>query len=290
MKIAFLFDSGSSFQINKEKDCFVLPMVISVKQNGGETTYLDGVNIKREELESLVNSGAQIHTSQPIIGQIIEMIEDLYKTYDMIIAIPFAKSLSSTFNSILSFQKQYGPEKFLIADISAMSITGNWFFYQLRSYLEQHGTITQEQLNKLAEEFKQSSCGAVIVTDTKRLIAGGRLKGLKGLIAKTLKLKLIIKFKEALEFKDKSLHLKDAIDKTLNIIDKDCQFRKYGIKQAAIVISMSNSTLDDDEKYYEYFVEKLNQEGVTVSKFVLPGCVICHTGTEHVAILIEANK
>lgn len=290
MKIAFLFDSGSNFQVNKEKDCFVLPMVISVKQNGLDTTYLDGVNIKRNELESLVNSGTTIHTSQPIIGQIIELIEDIYKTYDMIIAIPFAKSLSSTYNSILSFQNQYGKEKFLVADTNTMSITGNWFFYKLKDYLEKHKTITQEELDKLANEFKSKVCGAVIVTDTKRLIAGGRLKGIKGLIAKTLKLKLIIKFKESLEFKDKALHLKDAIDKTLDIIDKDCEFRKYGVKCASIAISMSENSSEETEKYYEYFIEKLNQENVSISQMILPGCVICHTGTEYIAILIESNK
>lgn len=290
MKIAFLFDSGSSFHIINEKDCFVLPMVISTKQNGIEKSYLDGVDINRKELESIINSGTQISTSQPIIGQIIEMIEDLYKTYDIIIAIPFPKSLSSTFNSILSFQKQYGADKFLVADVSAMSITGNWFFYKLKNYLDEHKTITQDQLNKLANEFKENTCGSVVVTDTKRLIAGGRLKGIKGLIAKTLKLKLIIKFKESLEFKEKTLHIKDAIDKVLDIIDKDCKFKKYGVKHAAIDISLSNETIENNEKYYEYFVEKLSQKNIEISKFSLPGCVICHTGAEYIAILIETNK
>lgn len=287
MKIAYLFDSGSNYEIKFENDCFVVPMVINIKENEKESTYFDNEQISREKLEQLIDSNTPITTSQPVIGHLIETIDSIYKSYDVIIAIPFASALSSTYNCILNLQREYGKDKFLIANIDAMGITGNWFLQEVKEYVQTHATINQEEIDKLSNSFKANVCGSVIVTDTKRLILGGRLKGLKGLIAKTLKLKLIIKYKHNLEFKDKSLHLKDAIDKTLDIIDEDCEFRKYGIKRCSILPNLCSQ--EDNEKFYQYIIEKLNTKAY-ISKSLLPGCVICHTGCDTISILIESNR
>lgn len=287
MKIAYLFDSGSNFNLDDSLDCFIVPMVINIKNDGNETTYLDNRNISRQELNNTLNTNAQITTSQPIIGQLIETIEKIYQSYDLIIAIPFSKHLSSTFATIASLQNEYGKEKFLVADTNTMCITGNWFLQEIKTYLATHSTINQEQLDKLASKTRENMCGAVIVGDTKRLIAGGRLKGLKGLIAKTLKLKLIIKFKGNLDFKDKSLSLKDAIDKTLKIIDEDCEFRKYGIKRCSILADLNNQ--EENEKLFDYIIEQLNTDTM-IEKALLPGCVISHTGSNTLSILMESNR
>lgn len=125
MKVAFLFDSGSSFNIDNKPNCFVIPMSIIVKNNGNEKIYLDNVDINRKQLCEIIDSNSTILTSQPNIGQIITTIEKLLSEYELIIAIPFSKYLSSTYNTILNLQSEYGANKFLVADINAMGITGN---------------------------------------------------------------------------------------------------------------------------------------------------------------------
>lgn len=287
MKVAYLLDSGSNYQLENVNDCFIVPMVISVKTNGSQHSYFDNVDITRNELESIINGDSQISTSQPIIGQLMSTIEEIYCSYDMIIAIPFAQHLSSTYNCVLNLQREYGDKKFLIADINAMGITGNWFIEDIKKYLFNHKTINQSELNDLASSFRNRVCGAVVVADTKRLVAGGRLKGLKGLVAKTFKLKLIIKFKQSLTFEDKALNIKDAINKTLRIIDKDCQFKAKGIKNCSLLLNLSNQ--DDNEMIYSYCIEQLNTK-TPITKSLLPGCVIAHTGCDTVSILIEANE
>ena len=287
MKVAYLLDSGSNYQLKDVNDCFIVPMVISVKTNDSQHSYFDDVDITRNELEKIINSDSQISTSQPIIGQLMSTIEEIYHSYDMIIAIPFAQHLSSTYNCILNLQREYGDEKFLVADINAMGITGNWFIEDVKKYLSTHKMISQDELNNLASNFRNRVCGAVVIADTKRLIAGGRLKGLKGLVAKTFKLKLIIKFKQNLEFKDKALNIKDAINKTLKIIDEDCKFKAKGIKNCSLLLNLNNQ--EDNEMIYSYCIEQLNTKTL-ITKSLLPGCVISHTGCDTVSILIEANE
>lgn len=286
MKIAYLFDSGSSYKIQNQDDCFVVPMTIEV-QNGHESQiYLDSVNITRVELEKVLNSSAIVRTSQPPLGHIIETIDNIYKQYDLIIAIPFSEHLSSTFNTILGLQKEYGKDRFLVANTNAMSITGNWFLDDLKEYIAKNKTINQEQLDELAAKVRKNQCGVVIVADTKRLIAGGRLKGIKGLIAKTFKFKLIIKYKGSLDFKDKSINTKEAIDKALAVLDADCGYSNHGIKRFSILANLENENYNDELS--NYVVEKLNTL-VKNEKALLPDCVIAHTGPNTFSILIESN-
>ena len=67
MKVAYLLDSGSNYQLKDVNDCFIVPMVINVKTNGSQNSYFDNVDITRNELESIINSDSQISTSQHII-------------------------------------------------------------------------------------------------------------------------------------------------------------------------------------------------------------------------------
>lgn len=286
MKVAFLFDSGSSFNIDNKPNCFVIPMSIIVKNNANEKIYLDNVDINRKQLCEIIDSNSTILTSQPNIGQIITTIEKLLSEYELIIAIPFSKYLSSTYNTILNLQSEYGANKFLVADINAMGITGNWFMNYIDDYLKSHKTIDQTTLNKITENIKNNQCGGVIISDTKRLLIGGRIKSFKNLVIKTLKLKLIIKFKGDLEFSDKSISLKDSVDKLLKIINDNCEFKKYGIKNCSIMADLNNHKVNNE--LLEYTINKLSPNKIENS--LLPGCVICHTGTDTFSILIESNR
>lgn len=286
MKIAYLFDSGSNYELKNQKDCFVVPMSIDVQNEYGQNSFLDSVTITRDELEKIISTDSIVKTSQPPIGYIIDAIDSIYKEYDLIISIPFSKDLSSTYNTILSLQKQYGQDKFLVADVNTMSITGNWFLDDLKEFIKNNKTINQLELNQLCKQIVMKQCGIVIVADTKRLIAGGRLKGIKGLIAKTFKFKLIIKYKGKLEFLDKSINIKEAIEKALKIMDHDCHFIKNGIKRCAILANLNNET--ENLELTNFVIEKLNTK-TKIEKALLPGCVIAHTGSNTFSILIESN-
>lgn len=286
MKIAYLLDSGSSFNIFDEKDCYFVPMGITVTDGNIEKNHFDDNNFNGDKLKEILAPKSIVKTSQPIIGQIICLIEDLLKSYDKIIIIPFSRHLSSTFNSVLSVQKQFGNDKVLVADINAMSIIGNWFVNDLKDYISKNNDINQEILDFLSKNFREHQCGALIVNDSSRLISGGRLKGIKGLIVKTLKLKLIIKYDGKLEFANKAIHIQDAIDKALDIINETCKFYKNGIKRYAIFADLNDEK--ENKKYIEYVQSKLKTDYFYIAK--LPNCVQCHTGLNSFSILIESNS
>ncbi|MDE5651519.1 MAG: DegV family protein, partial [Ureaplasma sp.] len=133
----------------------------------------------------------------------------------------------------------------------------------------------------------QSQCGALIISDSSYLIAGGRISGFKGLIVKTLKLKLIVKFQGGLDFANKSNNFLNAIDKSLEIIDEVVEYKKYGIKRYTIMTGLEDK--EENEKNIRYIKSLLgNEDKCFLSE--LPGCVQCHTGPNNFSILIESYK
>ena len=287
MKIAYLLDTGSSYNIGQDQDCFFVPMIIDIIDNDLSTSYRDQIDITNLELHKILLDKKSVRTSQPTIGSIMEKATEIFTKYDKIIAIPFSSALSSTYSTFLSLKKEYGNDKFLVANANTMSITGNWLVSDLKKYIESKGDINQEELDNITRKICESQCGALIVYDSSYLISGGRISGFKGLIIKTLKLKLIIKFQGDLQFANKSNNFLNAIDKSLEIIDQQIEFKKYGIKRYTIMSSLENK--DDNEKNISYIKSLLgNEDKYYVSE--LPGCVQCHSGPNNFSILIESYK
>ncbi|MDE5617673.1 MAG: DegV family EDD domain-containing protein [Ureaplasma sp.] len=287
MKIAYLLDTGSSYNIGLEPDCFFVPMIIDVVDKHSTQSYKDQIDITNDELNKILNSKKIIRTSQPTIGSIMEKANEIFQQYEKIITIPFSSVLSSTYSTFLNLQKEYGKEKFLVADANTMSITGNWLVSDLKKYIESNGDINQDELDNITRRIRQSQCGSLIISDSSYLISGGRISGFKGLIVKTLKLKLIIKFHGGLEFANKSNNFFNAIDKSLEIIDLVTEFRKYGIKRYTIMTSLEDE--EENDKNIRYIKSILgNEDKCYISE--LPGCVQCHTGPNNFSILIESYK
>lgn len=287
MKIAYLLDTGSSYNIGSNPDCFFVPMIIDIIDNKTTRSYKDQIDITNLELNEILLDKKSVRTSQPTVGSIMEKAKELFEKYDKIIAIPFSSALSSTYSTFLSLKKEYGDDKFLVADANTMSITGNWLVSDLKKYIESKGDINQEQLDNITRRICQSQCGALIISDSSYLISGGRISGFKGLIIKTLKLKLIVKFQGGLQFADKSNNFLNAIDKSLQVIDEAIEYKKYGIKRYTIMSSLQNK--EDTERNINYIKSLLgNEDKYYVSE--LPGCVQCHSGPNNFSILIESYK
>ena len=124
-KIGFLLDTASSYNLKNKENCCVLPINIFIEENGKENIYNEEENITREEVYNFINNGNKIKTSQPILGVILEKMNEMIAKYDLVIAIPFSKHLSNTFSTIKTCANQIDKNKIVVLDSHPMSITGN---------------------------------------------------------------------------------------------------------------------------------------------------------------------
>ncbi len=286
-KIAFILDTGSSYKLinNNYSDCYLIPINICINQNNKDTTYKEDVDISREEIYKLIDNGANIKTSQPSIGSIITLMKNISSKYDLIICIPFSKQLSNTYNTFLSCAKQVDKNKFIVLDSHPMSITGNWLVDEIINLNKSGVDINQKMLDKLAKIYRENQCGTVIVNDLRQLIAGGRLTGIKGLLAKALKLKLSIMYRGDLNLCAKDLTIEGAICKSLDEINKKIKYTKNGIKKLVVFPDLKSK--DENEKCIKLLKNKLKIDSVEFA--LLPTSVVVHTGTNTFSYIIETK-
>lgn len=284
----FILDSGSAYLPATPKDVTVLPMCINVEQNHELKTYISNQDITRKELKHFLDEKAIVSTAQPVLGETITVIEKALTEYEKVIVLPISKELSGHYKSLLLLQKDWG-DRVIVLDSLTIGIEGDWIVEELKALIDKNEIeLAQEALNNWIYKHQQYVCGAVIVGDTKQLIQGGRLKGIKGLIAKTLKLKLIIKYDGKLDYVAKDLTFDGAVLKTLDIIDKQIKFRKNGIKKITVMNDLDNQ--EHGHKLTELVKSQLLRENVHIEQSLLPDCVVSHTGFDTFSILIQAKE
>lgn len=95
-KIAFITDSASglSQQFIEKNNVYVLPLQLIID----DKTYLEGVDLSHEEFYSLLKAyGEGAKTSQPALGEFVELYNKLKEEYDCAIAIHASSELTGTF-------------------------------------------------------------------------------------------------------------------------------------------------------------------------------------------------
>ncbi|WP_310603211.1 DegV family protein, partial [Anaerosporobacter sp.] len=93
-KIAVVTDSNSGItQIDsKEYGVSVLPMPFYIN----EVLYFEDITLSQEQFYEKLVEGAEISTSQPAPGDVIDLWESLLEEHDEIVHIPMSRGLSSS--------------------------------------------------------------------------------------------------------------------------------------------------------------------------------------------------
>ncbi|MDE6636586.1 MAG: DegV family protein, partial [Lachnospiraceae bacterium] len=93
-KVAIMTDSNSGItqKEGKELAITVLPMPFTIN---GEAFYED-INLTQEEFYKRLQTGADIATSQPAAGDVLDTWKKLLTEYDSVVHIPMSSGLSGS--------------------------------------------------------------------------------------------------------------------------------------------------------------------------------------------------
>ena len=119
-KIAIMTDSNSGITQRQAKimGIYVLPMPFFI--NGD--MYFEDITLTQEEFYQKLAEDADISTSQPSPGDLIEVWDDVLKEYEEIIHIPMSSGLSSSCETALSLAQDY-EGRVHVVDNQRISIT-----------------------------------------------------------------------------------------------------------------------------------------------------------------------
>ena len=107
MKVAIVTDSNAGItqeEAKKIPNLRVVPMPFMI--DGEE--YFEDINLTQEEFyQKLADDSVSISTSQPAIGMVMEVWDELLKEYDCVVHIPMSSGLSMSCETARNFAKDY---------------------------------------------------------------------------------------------------------------------------------------------------------------------------------------
>lgn len=289
-QFCFLIDTSFDLNFDLGEDVYILPPEIIETVNGNDKIYQDTIDITRDQIRSKLSTNADLRTSQTPYGRIYEKIEELLQQYRVVYCIVITKEFSGmfeTYNKIgKQLEKEYGKNRVFVIDSRATAIDQNWVLELVRKEAKKSSSFFV--IEKQVKHLNQSICGFTIVSNAKQLVKGGRLTGIKGLLVKSLKIKLIIRYTMgALKFIDKSIDFETAIDKGLEDTFEQLKIPKNEIDK---VVIFSDLDKQQTEKYTKYVESKLKE--YYKGKFIysqFPTIVITHLGDFSFSVMLKVK-
>ncbi len=187
MRTAIVTDSNSGITQSEAENLgiFVLPMPFLVD---GETFYED-VNLTQEQFYEKLKSGANVSTSQPIVGELLKFWDEILKTHDDLIYIPMSSGLSGACETAKMLAEDY-KGKVQVVDNQRISVT-------LRQSVMDAITLKDKgmpagKIKKRLEETKFDASIYISLSTLKYLKKGGRITPAAAAVGTVLHLRPVL--------------------------------------------------------------------------------------------------
>lgn len=290
-KFGFLIDTSAEVRLIKNPDVNVLPVKISVDDGEEIIEYNDYVEFGMEDVVSAIKKGYDIKTSQTPYGLIEKNILDMLKKYERVYCLTISKTLSGLYNTYCSIKKNLektiDKDRVIVIDTNALGLDQNFLIESITEWENQN--LSVDKILSNVKIFTKKRCGGVIIRNLERLIKGGRLVGIKAILAKALNLNLVVEwYNGCLTYRDKAIKMFDAIDKNIQNIEKNLNFREDGIKRLVFYTDIVDQ--NEKNKFIEYTLNKLSLP--TNYKYIcspLPDVVVIYLGINYFGFYIESN-
>lgn len=282
-KIAIITDDNAGFtpQELKELGIYAIKMPVIVD---GVTKY-QNEQFSEEDFYNCMSKDADIRTSQPAPGQIIELWEELLKTYDQIVQIPMSSGLSEECHNSIGLSASY-PGKVFVADNHRVSVSLKQSVYDAIK-LRDEGKSAEEIVAILNKEAHESTI-YIMVDTLKYLKKGGRVTPAGAAIGSVLHVKPVLSiFGEKLDAYKKAVGSKKAKQIMIDAIKHDVQTKFKDIPYENLSFAMAYThNLDDALELKKEFATALNikEEDIMIDPLSLS--VATHIGPGALALAV----
>lgn len=220
-KIAIITDSNSGIR-QKEGDALgirVLPMPFTIN---GETFYED-INLTQEEFFDKLMNGAEVFTSQPVVGDVSKLWDEVLQEYDEVVHIPMSSGLSGSCQTAIMLASEYNG-RVQVVDSQRVSVTQKWDVLDAIA-LANIGKSAKE-IKDILEDNKLNATIYITVNTLEYLRKGGRITPAVALLGGMLKIKPILQIQgEKLDNFSKTRTMSKATKIMMDAVAKDIETR-----------------------------------------------------------------
>lgn len=289
-RVAIVTDSNSGISQKEAKELgiYVIPMPFFVN----EKIYFEDIDLTQPQFYQMLAEDANVSTSQPSPGDILDLWEDLLRRYKEVLHIPMSSGLSASCSTAQGLAREFG-EKVQVVDNQRVSVTMQQSVMEAIA-LAKDGKSAKEIKEILEKEARESSIYLVVDT-LKYLKKGGRITPAAAMIGSALNLKPILQIQgEKLDAYKKVRGMKAAKKNMLDAMKKDLEgrFAEY-VKNGAFKLHIAYSTSREEAEVWKKEVQEAFPELEITRMDPLALSIVCHTGPGVLAIAgshCEAEK
>lgn len=219
-KVAIVTDSTAYIPVEIRKDLQIEMIPLNVIF--GEKSYQEEWDITTDEFYEKMKTATELpKTSQPAIGQFVELFEQLsVKGFEQVVTIHLSSQISGTYQSALSAGEMVEGIDVFGFD-TEVSCAPQAYYVLEAAKAAKAGADADEILEKLAF-MKKTAKAYFMVDDLNHLHRGGRLSGAQLVVGNLLKIKPILHFEEGkiVPF-EKVRTEKKALARLLDLLEQD---------------------------------------------------------------------
>ena len=272
-------NSGISQAEGKELGIYVIPMPCLVDGK----LYYENVDITKEQFYHFMESDADLTTSQPSPGDVMDLWDKLLKEYDEIVHIPLSSGLSASCSTAMGLAQDYDG-KVQVVNNQRISVTMQQSVMDAK-HLAATGKSAAQIKEILEKEALESSIYLVVDT-LKYLKKGGRITPAAALLGSALNLKPLLQIQgEKLDAYKKVRGMKAAKKNMLDAMKKDVEgrFADY-VAKGQLKLHVAYTTDEETAKQWMEEVQNAFPDLTITRMDPLSFSITCHTGPGVLAI------
>lgn len=272
-------NSGISQAEGKELGIYVIPMPFLVDGK----LYFEDVDMNKEQFYHFLENDADLSTSQPSPGDVMDLWDKLLKEYDEIVHIPMSSGLSASCSTAMGLARDYDG-KVQVVDNQRISVTMQQSVMDAK-HLAAAGK-SAAQIKEILEKEALESSIYLMVDTLKYLKKGGRITPAAALLGSALNLKPILQIQgDKLDAYKKVRGVKAAKKNMLEAMKKDVEgrFSDY-VAKGQLKLHVAYTTDEETARQWKEEVQSVFPD-IAISRMdSLSFSVTCHTGPGVLAI------
>ena len=272
-------NSGISQAEGKELGIYVIPMPFLVDGK----LYFEDVDMNKEQFYHFLENDADLSTSQPSPGDVMDLWDKLLKEYDEIVHIPMSSGLSASCSTAMGLARDYDG-KVQVVDNQRISVTMQQSVMDAKHLVAAGKSAAQ--IKEILEKEALESSIYLMVDTLKYLKKGGRITPAAALLGSALNLKPILQIQgDKLDAYKKVRGVKAAKKNMLEAMKKDVEgrFSDY-VTKGQLKLHVAYTTDEETAKQWKEEVQNMFPDIAITRRDPLSFSVTCHTGPGVLAI------
>lgn len=272
-------NSGISQAEGKELGIYVIPMPFLVDGK----LYFEDVDMNKEQFYHFLENDADLSTSQPSPGDVMDLWDKLLKEYDEIVHIPMSSGLSASCSTAMGLARDYDG-KVQVVDNQRISVTMQQSVMDAKHLVAAGKSAAQ--IKEILEKEALESSIYLMVDTLKYLKKGGRITPAAALLGSALNLKPILQIQgDKLDAYKKVRGVKAAKKNMLEAMKKDVEgrFSDY-VTKGQLKLHVAYTTDEETARQWKEEVQSMFPDIAITRMDPLSFSVTCHTGPGVLAI------